>query len=673
MDTSRKHEEMVDACIKRLSQDLPPEKLGQVFGQLVGALWLRSSRTLSDVTLDAIFERALHISRQRFPILASFKLDHSELRTKGFHSPAESAGGSQLIEAFRYFLVTILTLIGNLTADILLTVLYQELQTFLVQPLAAATSILGPAAKRPKEQGLPDLSGRPFKGQKSMKDVDSSHDRVLTHIANLDEILGGGLPKGSMTIIAGPPGAGKTILSQQICFQNASSDQRVVFFQTLSEPTAKTLRYVKQFKFFDSTKLSDGAVEFIDLGGVLRTNGIQEGIDLLMEQVKRVNPAFVVIDSFKVFEDLAKSREELRKFSYEVAIKLMAWECTTLLLGEFNTDDMETNPLFSIVDGLIKLKLRREAGDDQRFIQVVKMRGTDHSRDDHSLAIGPNGVSVYAPRVTIRREQEAARIGSGSVSGSVSGSGSGSGSGPQRIKLGISKLDELLGEGVPVGSSFIISGVAGTGKTLLSLEFIYRGAKEYGEKGVYFSFEETEDRLRAEARGMGWDMDELIDSGMIEIVFIAQPDIVVEKHLLMMNDRIQRMKAKRIAIDSVSLFVHKLGDAQIVREKIFQLATLVQRAQGVGFFATDIPYGSNRLSRFGVEETVVDGVILLTASEKAYGRERFIEIYKLRNTAHLDGRHIMKITSDGIFITPREKMILHHERHKEKKASKKAA
>jgi circadian clock protein KaiC len=479
------------------------------------------------------------------------------------------------------------------------------------------------------------------KNSEEIKDSSTSIPRISTHISNLDEILGGGLPKGTITIIAGPPGTGKTTLSQQILISNATPDQRVLFFQTLSEPTAKTLKYLKQFKFFDPAKLANGSVEFIDLGGILKIKGVQEGIELLMGHVKRVKPAFVVIDSFKVFEDLAHSREELRKLSYEVAVNLMAWEYTTLLLGEFNAQDLETNPLVSIVDGLIRLNVRKESGEQQRFIQVVKMRGTDHSREEHTMAITADGVGVYAPRATIRREFEGHKNATNTA-------------GPVRAKLGISKIDELLGEGVPAGSSFLISGVAGTGKTLLSLEFIYRGAKEYGEKGIYFSFEETEERLRAEARGMGWELDKLIESGMVEIVFIAQPDIVIEKHLLMMNDRIAKLDPKRIAIDSVSLFVHKIDDQQIVREKIFQLATIVQKAQAVGFFITDVPYGSSKLSRFGVEETVVDGVILLTASEKEFDRERFIEIYKIRNTAHLDGRHKMEITSDGIFITPRQ-------------------
>ena len=88
---------------------------------------------------------------------------------------------------------------------------------------------------------------------------------------------------------------------------------------------------------------------------LLRSQGLEQVSALIMEQIKRVKPAIVVIDSFKVFDDLAKSREELRKFGYEIAVNLMAWEATAFLIGEYGPGDYENNPLFSIVDGLFVL------------------------------------------------------------------------------------------------------------------------------------------------------------------------------------------------------------------------------------------------------------------------------------------------------------------------------
>jgi circadian clock protein KaiC len=455
--------------------------------------------------------------------------------------------------------------------------------------------------------------------------------RIETGVRNLDALFGGGLPKGSILVVAGPPGAGKTILTQQICFHNASARTRVLYFSTLSEPTAKTLRYLNQFDFFDAGKI-DGGIQFVDLGAILRTKGLDGASRLVMDHVKKVKPSMVVIDSFKVFDDLAKSKEELRKFGYELAINLMAWETTTFFLGEFGQSDIETNPLFSIVDGLIMINQRQESGEQRRVIQIVKMRGTDHSREEHSFAITRAGIDVFAPRLTIHRA---------AVEGKE-----------PRLRTGISRLDELLGDGIPRGSSLLIAGVAGTGKTVLSLEFIYRGAKA-GEKGIFFSFEESEARLRATARGLGWDLDAEIERGMVEIVFIPQPDILVEGHLLMMSERILGMKARRVVVDSVSVFLHKVKDPQIDREKIFQLASVIHNAQAVGFLATDIPYGTNQISRLGVEETVVDGVILLSSTEEGLERQRYIEIYKLRNTAHLRGRHSILIGPGGLIVYPR--------------------
>lgn len=458
--------------------------------------------------------------------------------------------------------------------------------------------------------------------------------RLETGIPNLDTLLDGGIPDRSVLVIGGPPGAGKTILTQQLCFHNATPQRRVLYFNTLSEPTAKTLRFLQPFQFFDPKKLEHD-IQFVDLGVMLRSKGLEETAKLILEHVRRVKPSIVVIDSFKVFDDLAKTHEELRKFGYELVVQLMSWETSVLLLGEYGPRDVETHPLFSIIDGLLTVSQRAQAGEQQRFLQIVKMRGSNHSRDEHAFAITPNGIQVFAPRTTLQRQPLAERTAS------------------SRLTTGVSKLDDLLGSGIPRGSSLLVSGVAGTGKTVLLLEFLYRGAQR-GEKGVIFSFEETAERLREAARGFGWDLERELERGMVEIVFVPQPEILVERHLMMMRERVEALGATRVAVDSVSVFLHKVEDAQAVREKIFQLASIVQSAQAVGLFAADIPYGTERISRWGVEETVVDGVILLTAGTQGYDRQRYLEIYKLRNTAHLAGRHTFSIGPGGLSIYPRD-------------------
>ncbi|HEX8441683.1 ATPase domain-containing protein [Archangium sp.] len=459
--------------------------------------------------------------------------------------------------------------------------------------------------------------------------------RVETGIPNLDAILHGGLPKGAISVLAGPPGSGKTILTQQMCFHHAAQGGRVLYFNTLSESTAKALLYLRPFAFFDQ-KLLEERIRFVDLGLILRTKGLELTANLVMEQLKLFKPSMAVIDSYKVFDDLAKSAEELRKFTYELTVRLMAWECTTFLLGEYNPAHFE-HPAYSAIDGIFTLEQRERSGEQQRLLQIVKMRGTSHSRDEHPFVVTGDGVEVYAPSVTLRRHL---RLGQRPEE-------------VARLKTGVSKLDALLGEGIPHGSSIILSGVAGSGKTLLGLEFLYRGARDHDEKGIYFSFEETEQRLRSTARRMGWELDREIERGRLRIVFIPQPDILVDRDLLEMQRHVESFGARRVVVDSMSVFLHKIDDKSIMRDKVFWLASIIQNQEAVGLFANDVPAGAVGHTRFGVEETVMDGLILLSWEQEGLTRQRYVEVNKLRNTGHATGRHSMTIGPGGLSIFPR--------------------
>src|ERR1044071_1619257 len=140
---------------------------------------------------------------------------------------------------------------------------------------------------------------------------------------------------------------------------------------------------------------------------------------------------------------------------------------------------------------------------------------------------------------------------------------------------------------------------------------------------------------------------------MVEIVFIPQPEIMVDAHLVLVRDRIAALGAMRVVIDSLSVFLHRIAAPQPYREKVYHLCSIIQHAQAVALFPTDVPYGTNQISRFGVEETVVDGVIVLRSIEEGLERQRYIEVYKLRDSVHLEGCHNMVIGVGGISVFPR--------------------
>ena len=459
-------------------------------------------------------------------------------------------------------------------------------------------------------------------------------NRIKTGISNLDYILQGGLPRGSITVLAGPPGSGKTILSQEIGFHHAATtNEKVIFFQTLSEPTAKRLQFLSQFNFYDPKKINK-SIQFYDLGATLRSQGPELTLKSLMEHVQREEPALVMIDSFRAFDDFVESSERHRNFSYETIVKLMAWDCTVLLLGEFTEQHFNANPLFSVVDGLIVATQAQVAGEQRRVMRVVKMRGTNHNRDPHTFRISSSGIKVFAPKVAFEQDVNATNPALDA----------------DRCKTGNAGLDSILGDGIARGSSLLVSGVAGTGKTIALLEFIYRGATEFGERGLYVSFEETREQIIATGRQLGWDIQAVIDQGVIEIVYIPQTAILVEEHLLMIRNKMRSFEVSRLALDSLSVFLGKVDVSQMVREVAFQFSSMVQATGAVGMFTTNIPYGSPYISRYGVEETILDGVILLSSEVEGLKRRRYLEVLKLRNTSHQVGRHEMTIGQEGISI-----------------------
>jgi circadian clock protein KaiC len=219
-------------------------------------------------------------------------------------------------------------------------------------------------------------------------------ERLQTGISNLDTLLHGGLPKGSTTLVKGRPGTGKTILSQQICCHCGSDALPALYFSTLSEPVAKTLLHLSEFTFFRTDDF-DTRVKLIDLGVLLRAEGLQATLASIIEHVRNAQPTIVVIDSIKAFDDLAKSTEEQRMFGYELGVTMMAWGCTTLLVGVYGHDDQVTNPLFSIYDGIIRLSERESGGQLQRYLQVLKMRGTQHEREEHRFEISQDGITLF--------------------------------------------------------------------------------------------------------------------------------------------------------------------------------------------------------------------------------------------------------------------------------------
>ncbi|MBD2742255.1 ATPase domain-containing protein [Coleofasciculus sp. FACHB-1120] len=463
---------------------------------------------------------------------------------------------------------------------------------------------------------------------------------IPTGVPNLDAVMGGGIPVYSLNIVAGQPGTGKTILVQQMLFNHIRnhSTAKVLYLTTLSEPTLKVVRYMQCFSFFDAEVFGE-QVLYQDIGPFIREHSLPELADYILTSVEKHQPEILAIDSFKAIRDLSNEVSDFRRFCYDLSVRLASARCTAFLLGEYDRSDIGEGAEFAVADGIIYLNIALQEGEQQRFLQVYKMRGRATEMVPYPFALTDGGVQVLGSMLTLKRRETSLERESESVS------------------TGIKGLDDILRGGIPRGRSILLSGVSGTGKTTLAMQFLVNGAHQ-GEKGLLFSFEETRDRLFRMAEGFGWNPQDLEAKGLLRIIFIPQTEIRVEEHLERMAQEIASFQPSRFVIDSFSVFLHKVKDLAVQREKTFQLSTLVQRVGAVGFFISNIPAGEvNRLSRFGVEETVVDGTIVLSTDVNGLQRRRYIEVYKMRTADHVPGRHRMEIGHQGIevlYLAPTE-------------------
>ncbi len=356
-------------------------------------------------------------------------------------------------------------------------------------------------------------------------------ERIPTHVPNLDSILNGGLPKNSITLIGGVPGSGKTVLAHQIAYGNATPENKVLIVTTLSEPMSRIIQFTQEFSFFDLDKAGT-AVIYEDIGPLLLTGNGEKALARVVELATRVQPAMLVIDSFKALHDVAESPAGLRRALYQLAANLATLPCTALLVGEYKANDLLGEPEAGVVDGIIELTNHPIGLRDYRSLRVRKLRGSDYRSGEHSFRITSDGIVVFprfvtppAPaRYTVSRE---------------------------RARTGIPGLDDMLHGGLLRGTTTLIAGDPGVGKTVTALHFLLLSARD-GEPGAYISFQEDPNQLAQIARNFGFEIEELQARRAVDVFYTSPVELDIDEHTLKIVDTIERIGARRVVIDSIS-------------------------------------------------------------------------------------------------------------------------
>jgi len=226
-----------------------------------------------------------------------------------------------------------------------------------------------------------------------------------------------------------------------------------------------------------------------------------------------------------------------------------------------------------------------------------------------------------------------------------------------RLKSGIPGLDELIEGGFPEGSSILLSGGTGTGKSIFCMQYLYYGAKEHKEPGVYVTLEEGPHNLWWNSQRFKWDLIPLVEKeGLLKILKFEpgeHMDANPVEQIRKIVDRVREAKAKRVVIDSISAFSFWFSDLTKIRYIIY---TLIEELRNVG--CTSILTGETKghkddYSAFGVEEFLVDGLVLLYF----FPPNRSLFVRKMRGTKHDQNVHPMLIDDSGMSINPREEVL----------------
>lgn len=462
--------------------------------------------------------------------------------------------------------------------------------------------------------------------------------RLSTGVPGLDDVLGGGLPEYSFNLIAGEPGSGKTTLAHQIVFANASSEKRVLYVTVLGEPPLKMLRYMQQMTFFDIHKVGE-LIRFVDLSQEVLERDLSKILDKIVQHVKDLSPAFVVVDSFRSVVRARVTHQsgemELQSFLQSLGVYLTSWEATTFLVGEYLEAEMPDNPIFTIADAILWLTQAKDRNSMVRKFQVMKLRGQASMPGLHTFRITQDGLQIF-PRLHRRMQTP----------------GKGKPDASSRLSTGVVGLDKLFGGGIPQGDALLVAGPSGTGKTCFCTQFIAAGA-ERNEPGVIVVFEENPVDYLIRAKNLGFDFQSLLEKGMLRVVALRPLDLSVDETLQELRQAVEEINATRLVIDSLSGFEVALAPnfRDDFRESLYRMVgsltsvgvTIVMTVEVVEAFA------ELRLSPHQVSFLTED-IVLLRYAEIEGALKKVLTIIKMRRSNHSNDLYEFEIGSNGIML-----------------------
>jgi circadian clock protein KaiC len=412
--------------------------------------------------------------------------------------------------------------------------------------------------------------------------------RISSGVAGLDNILGGGLPSNHLYLMEGDPGTGKTTLALQFLLAGVAAGERCLYV-TLSESKRELLWVAKSHGWsLDGIRIYEMSPQDEDVSAdaqytVFHPSEVElaDTTAAMLKQVEEVQPSRVVLDSLSELRMLARDPLRYRRQILGLKRHFAGRNCTVLLLDDRTaaTNDVE---LQSIVHGVVIMQaLERDFGVKRRRLEVRKLRGSAYREGYHDYTIVTGGVAVF-PRLIASEHHN----------------------GLQRRKIasGLSGMDELMGGGLDNGTSTLLMGPAGSGKSTVAIRYALSAA-ERAEKAVLFNFDETVETLLMRTSGLGMSLEKHLDSGMIRMVPVDPAELSPGEFVEQVRVAVTRDAVQMIVIDSLNGFMSAMPGESFLTMQMHELLSFLNR-RGVTTLMT--------LAQHGVIGTAMDSPVDLS-------------------------------------------------------------